>query len=299
MSACTGVVDFIGNISYESEYPNGFLDLYKTTAGDSTQAPLFFYIHGGGYTGGDKAQGDPAAASSDVEDATKYLQTICQSGYNVVSINYALVPDYNYPIPVYQIDEAVRFLQENEETYGIDTSHVVFSGGSAGGQLAGQYANIQTNAEYAEQMGMEQTLGKDRVLGTVLTCALLEPENFAKTDSIPNNFMFYEMRQQYFSGDKEIMDEADVVLNLTEDFPPTYFTDGNYGTFDSQAADLDKKMDELGIYHIYNYYERSEAKLQHGYDSYLDSEYAQDNLAKTLDFLNGLRESIEQENSDE
>lgn len=76
-----------------------------------------------------------AAAYSDVEDATQYLQTICQSGYNVGSINYALALDYNYPVPIYQVDEAVRFLRENETEYGISTSHIVFSGGSAGGQL--------------------------------------------------------------------------------------------------------------------------------------------------------------------
>ena len=80
-----------------------------------------------------------------------------------------------------------------------------------------------------------------------------------------------------------------LILFIIYNFPAVLFID----------RDRYKKMDELGIYHIYNYYERSEAKLQHGYDSYLDSEYAQDNLAKTLDFLNGLRESIEQENSDE
>ncbi len=48
-------VRFIGNLSYESEYPNGFLDLYLTDQEDSGKAPLFFYIHGGGYAGGDKA----------------------------------------------------------------------------------------------------------------------------------------------------------------------------------------------------------------------------------------------------
>ena len=151
-------IRFISDIPYGSEYPNGFLDLYKTNIGDSKEAPLFFYIHGGGYAGGDKSEGDPAAASSDVEEATQYLQTICRSGYNVVSINYALAPDYNYPVPIYQVDEAVRFLRENEAEYGISTSHIVFSGGSAGGQLAGQYVNIQTNTEYAEQMKMEQNI---------------------------------------------------------------------------------------------------------------------------------------------
>lgn len=285
-------IEFIGDIAYESEYPNGFLDLYKINIGDSKNAPLFFYIHGGGYVGGDKSEGDPAAASSDVEDATQYLQIICQSGYNVVSINYTLAPDYNYPVPIYQVDEAVRFLRKNEAEYGISTSHIVFSGGSAGGQLAGQYVNMQTNTEYAEQMGMEQTLEKEEVIGIVFNSALLQPENFAKTDSFSNNFMFFEMRQQYFGGDKDIMDEADVIQHVSEAFPPAYITDGNYGTFDQQAAELDQRLDELGVYHIYNYYDRNTAKLPHGYDSYLDNKYAQDNLEKTLEFLQMLKEDI-------
>lgn len=280
----------IENIDYGSKYPNGFLDLYRTDVDEPENAPLFFYIHGGGYVGGDKSQGDPAAASG-TEDATKYLQEICKSGYNVVSINYALSPEYNYPIPIYQIDEAVHFLIENEETYGIDTSRFVFSGGSAGGQLAGQYVNIQTNKEYAEKMNMEVLSTEKKVMGVVFNCALLQPENFAKTNSITNNFMFYAMRQQYFGGKQQIYDEADVILNLSENFPPAYITDGNYATFNRQADALDQALDKLEIDHIYNYYDRKQARLNHGYDSYLDNEFAQDNLEKVLDFLKELKDT--------
>ena len=102
--------------------------------------------------------------------------------------------------------------------------------------------------------------------------------------------MFFEMRQQYFRGDKDIMDEADVIQHILEDFPPAYITDGNYGTFDQQAAELDQRLAELGVYHIYNYYDRDTAKLPHGYDSYLDNKYARDNLEKTLEFLQMLKE---------
>ena len=88
----------------------------------------------------------------------------------------------------------------------------------------------------------------------------------------------------------DIMDEADVIQHISEDFPPAYITDGNYGTFDQQAAELDQRLAELGVYHIYNYYDRGTAKLPHGYDSYLDNKYARDNLEKTLEFLQMLKE---------
>lgn len=282
----SGIVCF-ENINYQSKYPNGLLDLYLTPTELADKAPIFFYIHGGGYVGGDKAEGDPNAAGT--QDATKYLQLICESGYNVVSINYALAPDYNYPIPVYQIDEAVRFLAENAQTYGIDASRMVFSGGGAGGQLAGQYVNIQTNPAYAQEFGMEPFLGKEGVLGVVLNSALLEPKNFEKTDKLTNCFMFFEMKQQYFQRNEQFLKQGDVIQNLSKDFPPAFITDGNYGTFDAQAKRLDAALNALGVFHVFNYYERSRVRLEHGYDSYLENEYAQDNLLKQLEFLEGLK----------
>lgn len=273
------------NIQYGEQYPNSYLDIYKNKQDKEGTFHVFFYIHGGGYAWGDKAEGDPTADSGDVGEATEYLQRICASGYHVVSVNYALTPEYTYPTPIFQIDEAVRFLKENAGDLGLNMTEIVFSGGSAGGQLAGQYVNIQTNPDYAGQMNMEPVLSSAEIKGVVFSCALLQPRNFAKTGNLYTNFMFSELKRVYFGNDSTVLNEADVIGHIGPDFPPAYITDGNQATFDKQAAELNERLNELGIYHIYNYYDRAEAALGHGYDSFLDDPYAQDNLDKLIIFL--------------
>ncbi len=274
-------IRLLSNLSYGDQYPNSFLDLYQNTTAENT--PTFFYIHGGGYAWGDKAEGDPNAGSG--TEATAYLQSICAAGWNVVSVNYALAPEYRYPTPIVQIDQAVRFLQSSD--LGLDMTRVVFSGGSAGGQLAGQYVNLLTNAAYAGEMKLEPALGADEVLGVVFNCALLEPEQFGHTGDLGTDFLFSPLGRCYFGTDNDILRQADVLLHLSPDFPPAYITDGNHGTFDAQARRLDEALTDLDIPHTCNFY--PEAQLGHGYDSFLDDPYAQDNLAKTLEFLDGLK----------
>ena len=271
-------VRLISGISYGDQYPNSFLDIYQNTTEEN--APTFFYIHGGGYAWGDKAEGDPNAGEG--PEATQYLQSICTSGYHVVSINYALAPEYLYPHPILQIDQAVQFLQENENL-GIDMTHVVFSGGSAGGQLAGQYVNLQTNANYAAEMGIEASLKPEEVIGVVFNSALLEPEQFASTGDLSTDFLFSSLKRCYFGSDRAMLQQANVTAHLSADFPPTYITDGNHATFNEQAERLDAALTTLSIPHTFNFY--TEVQLGHGYDSFLSDPYGQDNLAKTLEFL--------------
>lgn len=276
------------NVAYGTQYPNSFLDIYQEIPDTEEKRPVFFYIHGGGYAWGDKAEGDPTAGKKDVEEATEYLQEICKSGYHVVSVNYALSPEYVYPIPIYQIDEAVRFLKEHQEEYRLDMSRVVFSGGSAGGQLAGQYVNIQTNQTYAKQMEMPQSLTKEEITGVVLSCALLQPSEFGSTGDWMTDIMFSRLGNVYFGKEADILEEADVILQASGNFPKTYLTDGNHGTFDRQADAFTKKLEELGVPFIYNTYPKEDISLGHGYDSYLEEPHAQDNLEKILAFLQDL-----------
>lgn len=275
----------VTNISYGEEYPNSYLDIYYKQDENDTTKPTFLYIHGGGYAWGDKAEGDPTAAAGNREKATFYLQKICAAGYNVVSMNYALAPQYTYPTPLLQINQAIRFLQQQKETYNLDMSCVVISGGSAGGQLAGQYANLVTNVPYAQEMNMTAALPKEALKGVVFSCALLVPKEFAKTGKLDTDILFLALQRCYFGDDAANLQMADVVENLGADFPPCYITDGNYGTFDAQAAALDEKLTTLSVPHSCNFYTREHAKLGHGYDSFMSTPQAQDNLQKVIGFL--------------
>ena len=85
----------INDIAYATEYPNSFLDITYPDSNTETNRPTLFYFHGGGFAGGSKNMGDPMAAS----EATALLDDLCAQGYNIVNVDYALVPESSFPGP--------------------------------------------------------------------------------------------------------------------------------------------------------------------------------------------------------
>lgn len=100
------------------------MDVYypKTAAGP---VPAVMYVHGGGWTAGDKQDGAGRAAIPYLQDA----------GFLVVSINYRLAPDFKFPAQIEDVKSAVRYLRANADKYSLDPERIGAWGGSAGGHL--------------------------------------------------------------------------------------------------------------------------------------------------------------------
>ena len=60
------------------------------------------------------------------------MYDICAEGFNLVNIDYVLVPEYHFPDPLVQANEAFRFLMEHSEEYHLYMNRVVIMGSSAG-----------------------------------------------------------------------------------------------------------------------------------------------------------------------
>ena len=101
-------------------------DFAKPTICRNQKVPLVIYIHGGGWSSGDKGgifdRGD-----------TKML---FQLGFAVASINYRLAPQSRWPAQVHDCKLAVRFFRRYADLYGIDPDRIGVFGDSAGGHLA-------------------------------------------------------------------------------------------------------------------------------------------------------------------
>ncbi len=282
-------VQYQSEIKYGDKYPNSYLDIYSYHNDKDNSRPTLLFIHGGGYVWGDKAEGDANAKNVSFEETMMYYLELVKDGFNVVSINYALAPEYVYPVPIYQINEAIIFLIKHQDEYRMDMNRVIFVGGSAGGQLAGQYVNIQTNPEYAQELMIRPVLSNGEIKAVVFNCALLDPARFDKTDSLLTNYLFRVMKMIYFRNGigsfKLNIKQGNVIKNMTRNFPPTYITDGNSMTFVPQAKEVANQLDKLNIKHQLTLYEKSEAKLLHGYDVCLGNPKARDNYEKMIMFL--------------
>lgn len=103
------------------------LDFWK--AGSDKPAPLLFFIHGGGWMGGDKSRLEK------FYDVRKLLA----SGISVVSINYRYVSQAHAagirpPVraPLHDAARALQFVRGKAAEWNLDKERVAASGGSAG-----------------------------------------------------------------------------------------------------------------------------------------------------------------------
>lgn len=116
------------------------LDVYRPVGDRQTKRPALVYVHGGGYSGGDK-NGLPA---------TDFAKAFTKLGYVVVSVNYRLIstgcsagggtvsPACTIAAINAQHDAqaAVRWVRTNAVTYGVDSTRIAIEGESAGGITA-------------------------------------------------------------------------------------------------------------------------------------------------------------------
>ena len=78
-------------------HPRNVLDFWK--ADGKGPRPLLVYIHGGGWTAGDKQQD------------TQHYQPFLDKGISCAAINYRLTPQSPLPAPVHDTARAIQFLR--------------------------------------------------------------------------------------------------------------------------------------------------------------------------------------------
>lgn len=105
------------------------LDLYFPSGEFRPDRAAVVFIHGGGFTGGDKAEYRSSSVSAD----------LCRAGYVVVSCNYVLGPKSKegvWPQNIADCRNAVRWVRAHAKELGVNPARIAVAGGSAGGYLA-------------------------------------------------------------------------------------------------------------------------------------------------------------------
>lgn len=110
------------NIAYTEEPNPRTLDVYSP--GDVKGAPVVLFIHGGGWTRGDK---------SEVGAQPRLFN---EAGMVLVSIDYRLSPAFRHPAHVDDVAAAIAWAKKNISSFGGDGEKLVVMGHSAGSHLA-------------------------------------------------------------------------------------------------------------------------------------------------------------------
>ncbi|WP_206749615.1 alpha/beta hydrolase [Staphylococcus gallinarum] len=231
------------NIKYGDKYPRSYLNIITPTGHFDKNRPTYFYVHGGGFIQGDSMGGDPNASTSQNTTLKQYEKMI-DHGFNVVTINYALAPQYVHPTPVNQLSEAVNFMKKNDEKYKINMDSVVFAGGSSGGFIAADFTTIQTNPQYSKESGIKPVIKSKNIKALVLESPALDASRGHKTkkENLITDYIFGQSMAAYFdmpvvSGNEDKINKINLIKKVTSESPPTYISDGNTGTFADQARD--------------------------------------------------------------
>lgn len=112
------------NVAYAPNSPAQMLDVWIPAA-PAGPKPVVVWIHGGGWTSGDKSS---ATGGNKVAD-------LMNRGFVVVSINYRLSQEAIFPAQIHDCKGAIRFLRARAPQFQIDSRRIGVWGSSAGGHL--------------------------------------------------------------------------------------------------------------------------------------------------------------------
>ena len=99
------------------------LDVYRVAS--HSPSPVLFFIHGGGFTKGDKT-------------SVPYgiLREVLDRGISLASTNYRFSQDAVYPGPYHDCRRALQFVRQQALSWGLDPNRIGGAGGSAGAGMA-------------------------------------------------------------------------------------------------------------------------------------------------------------------
>jgi acetyl esterase/lipase len=106
------------------------LDIYKPQKPSVTPLPVVVYLHGDGWSSGDKFN---------IRERYKgaMLNGLLKNGYAVVSVDYRLPSNQvHFPAPIEDSKDAVRWLRKHGAEYHLDTQRIGVWGSSTGAHLA-------------------------------------------------------------------------------------------------------------------------------------------------------------------
>jgi acetyl esterase/lipase len=249
-----------------------------TNAGEGEALPTVVWIHGGAWISGSSSNVAP------------YLRILAAEGYTAVGLNYTLGPEGTYPTAVTQLNDALAYLDEHAEEFGIDPDRIVLAGDSAGAQLASQLATLITNDRYAHLVGIEPAIEADQVIGTILNCGVYDLRAMAELDGLVA--WGFQVALWAYTGTKSWSASYEgatmsTIEFVTEDFPPTYISGGNGdGLTWLQSIPMSSALRDAGVpvSELFWPAEHSPA-LPHEYQFHLDMPEAQEALDATLAWL--------------
>lgn len=225
-------------VQYDEDNKRLYLNIYERKDRDAARrAPVFVYIHGGGWIGGLP------------ETREAFNTRVAEAGYFVVSLYYGHSPYYPHPEPIQNIYKAFAWLKKNADEYNIDTDAIFVGGESAGAHLSAMAGAISSNREYNARFSLDPVSRNQKIAGLVLNCGVFDLEKAVK---LP--FRNIELYVQSYCGGKPMEElseqerkEISPIYYVTPDFPPVYAISAERDSLAVLTFDMVERLLENGV----------------------------------------------------
>ncbi len=211
------------------------LDLFAPEIMDAS-APGVLFIHGGGWTSGDKS------------DYRIYATYFAEKGYVVGSVGYRLKGEAKYPAAIEDVKCAVRWMRAHSEELNVDPDRIAVIGGSAGGHLAMMVGYSSDVPELEGTGGWPETSSAVRAV-----VDLYGPTDFttpyARTHTTTTSYI-----GKSFDEVPELYDQISPMSHLDANDPPTLIFQGTLDDLVpvTQSDRLAAKLESLGVPYWYD-----------------------------------------------
>ena len=213
---------------------------------------------------------------------------LAAEGVAVACMNYRRAPEAKYPVPVIQTGEAYLWLRDNASTYAIDHERFIIAGDSAGAHIAAQFAALQSNAAYAEEMNFSQTVPLDTFKALLLFCGPFDAAKISESSNPVMNFFMGRAAWAY-TGDKKwiahLSGQMTISNHITEDFPPAFITDGNSMSFEEHGRQLADALERKNIRAETYFIPFETEKTAHEYQFVMNTSAGRESFRRALDFI--------------
>lgn len=199
--------------------------LFRPPAGSGT-TPGLLWIHGGGYLIGSPGQ--------DAKLCRRYAREL---GATVVSVDYRLAPEHQYPAA---LDDCYAALTWLAELPGVDRSRLAIGGASAGGGLAAALTQVAHDR------------GEVPIVAQLLTYPMLDDRTTERGDVRKPGMRLWDKGSNRF-GWAAYLGEADPAVAVParrEDLsglPPTWIGVGTLDLFHDEDLEYAERLRAAGV----------------------------------------------------
>ena len=216
------------NIVYKTMNPERKLALNIFRPTNDKILPAVMMIHGGGWNSG----------SPDLQRA---LAThLAAKGFVTITVEYRLIPESSYPAAVIDLTDAMKWIANNANQYGIDKNRIAVSGCSAGGQLASLIGTKNTD-------GLVKAIVNIDGISSFIDSATIE-----RAKAMRENGKTMPVDARWLGGTFEecpnTWKDASATYFVTKNSAPVCFINSSIARFHNGRDELIEKLNHFNIY---------------------------------------------------